>query len=232
MRRRSSRSAAHPGARRGRARSAAATLDVEIQFAVDRRDGIPHPRSLRKWAELAFAAGSDGMSRSAVGSTSVGQSKPVRLKSNPQGIGPASRQSPDTGLSLTIRIVGAAESRRLNATWRGKDKPTNVLSFPSGSGLGVRGSGKNGAKRGSYLAPASSLQAPAPPLGDLVICAPIVAREAREQAKPAQAHWAHMVVHGVLHLLGYDHEVDKDADIMEAREVTLLANLGYLNPYA
>jgi probable rRNA maturation factor len=230
MRRRSSRSAAHPGARRGRARSAAATLDVEVQFAVNRRDGIPHPRSLRKWAELAFAAGSDSMSRSAVGPTSVGQSKPVRLKSNPQTIGPAGRQSPATSLSLTIRIVGAAESRRLNATWRGKDKPTNVLSFPSG--LGTRDSGKNGAKRGSSLAPASSLQPPALPLGDLVICAPIVAREAREQTKPAQAHWAHMVVHGVLHLLGYDHEVDKDADIMEAREVTLLANLGYLNPYA
>jgi probable rRNA maturation factor len=207
------------------ARNAASVPDVEVQFAVRERSGIPHSRSLRKWAVLALQAGSDGVSRSAVGSTSGGQSKPVRLKSNPQRIGPASRQSPATGLSLTIRIVGAAESRRLNATWRGKDKPTNVLSFPSGVMLGVRGAGKNGSKRSSSLPPAL-------PLGDLVICAPVVAREAREQAKPAQAHWAHMVVHGVLHLLGYDHEVDKDADIMEAREVSLLANLGYLNPYA
>ena len=70
------------------------------------------------------------------------------------------------------------------------------------------------------------------PLGDLVICAPVVAREAREQGKAPQAHRAHMVVHGVMHLLGYDHEIDRDAELMEAREVTLLAKLGYANPYA
>ena len=69
-------------------------------------------------------------------------------------------------------------------------------------------------------------------LGDLAICAPVVAREAREQGKPPQAHWAHMVVHGVLHLLGYDHENDRDAAVMEAREVTILAHFGYANPYA
>ena len=109
--------------------------------------------------------------------------------------------------SLSIRVVGAAESRRLNRTWRGKDKPTNVLSFP---------------------APATQ----SPVLGDLAICAPVVAREAREQGKSAQAHWAHMVVHGVLHLLGYDHELDRDAAVMEARETALLANFGYANPYA
>lgn len=114
-------------------------------------------------------------------------------------------------LALTIRVVGAAESRRLNRTWRNKDKPTNVLSFPaepSPSG-GVHGE-----------------------LGDLAICAPVVAREAREQGKPAQAHWAHMVVHGVLHLLGYDHENDRDAEAMEAREVKILAQFGYSDPYA
>src|SRR5690606_33587076 len=104
-------------------------------------------------------------------------------------------------------VVGSAESRRLNRTWRGKDKPTNVLSFP---------------------APATQ----SPLLGDLAICAPVVAREAREQGKSTQAHWAHMVVHGVLHLLGYDHELDRDAAIMEARETALLANFGYANPYA
>lgn len=108
--------------------------------------------------------------------------------------------------SLSIRVVGTAESRRLNRTWRGKDKPTNVLSFP---------------------APATQ----SPLLGDLAICAPVVAREAREQGKSAQAHWAHMVVHGVLHLLGYDHELDRDAAVMEARETALLANFGYANPY-
>lgn len=114
---------------------------------------------------------------------------------------------------LTIRVVGAAESRKLNRTWRGKDKPTNVLSFPA---LPV-GNGRHEL---------------VPELGDLAICAPVVAREAREQGKPAQAHWAHMVVHGVLHLLGYDHEVDRDAQIMEAREADILAGLGYSNPYA
>jgi probable rRNA maturation factor len=104
---------------------------------------------------------------------------------------------------LTIRVVGAAESRRLNRTWRGKDKPTNVLSFT----------------------------ADAPVLGDLAICAPVVAREAREQGKSPAAHWAHMVVHGVLHLLGYDHENDRDAARMEARETKILAQLGMPNPY-
>jgi probable rRNA maturation factor len=104
---------------------------------------------------------------------------------------------------LTIRVIGAAESRKLNRTWRGKDKPTNVLSFA----------------------------ADAPVLGDLAICAPVVAREAREQGKRAAAHWAHMVVHGVLHLLGYDHENDRDAARMEAREARILAQLGMPNPY-
>jgi probable rRNA maturation factor len=104
---------------------------------------------------------------------------------------------------LTIRVVGAAESRKLNRTWRGKDKPTNVLSFA----------------------------ADAPVLGDLAICAPVVAREAREQGKAPAAHWAHMVVHGVLHLLGYDHENDRDAAQMEARETKILAQLGMPNPY-
>ena len=104
---------------------------------------------------------------------------------------------------LTIRVVGAAESRKLNRTWRGKDKPTNVLSFAADSPL----------------------------LGDLAICAPVVAREAREQGKLPAAHWAHMVVHGVLHLLGYDHENDRDAQRMEARETKIMAQLGIPNPY-
>lgn len=114
---------------------------------------------------------------------------------------------------LTIRIVGAAESRVLNRTWRGKDKPTNVLSFPAAE-VPVR--------------PGNKEQLP---LGDLAICAPVVAREAREQGKELRAHWAHMVVHGVLHLLGYDHENDRDAHVMESSEVKILAQFGYANPY-
>jgi len=133
------------------------------------------------------------------------------------------RQLPkvDKELALTIRVVGAAESRRLNRTWRNKDKPTNVLSFPA-----------------APLAPGATGEPPRFPgkdfseLGDLAICAPVVAREAREQGKSLQAHWAHMVVHGVLHLLGYDHETDRDAEVMEARETKILAQFGYLDPYA
>jgi probable rRNA maturation factor len=113
---------------------------------------------------------------------------------------------------MTIRVVGAGESRRLNRAWRGKDKPTNVLSFP--------------AQDESFQHMGEPV-----PLGDLAICAPIVAREAREQAKPARAHWAHMVVHGVLHLVGYDHENDADADQMEGEEISILERMGFDNPY-
>lgn len=137
-------------------------------------------------------------------------------------------------MPLTIRIVGAAESRALNRTFRGKDKPTNVLSFPyEGSGLGARNLGKMKFGRhgfGLSRAPRLTPHAPAE-LGDLAICAPVVAREAREQGKDARAHWAHMVVHGVLHLLGYDHENDRDAKAMESREVKILSQFGYANPY-
>ncbi len=107
---------------------------------------------------------------------------------------------------LSIRIVDDAESQALNHQYRGKDKPTNVLSFGADddfSGL----------------------------LGDLVICASVVAREAVEQGKTTRAHWAHMVVHGCLHLLGYDHESDKDAELMENRERSILAQFGFPDPY-
>ncbi|HVT34911.1 MAG TPA: rRNA maturation RNase YbeY [Nevskiaceae bacterium] len=106
---------------------------------------------------------------------------------------------------LTIRIVDAGESHALNKQYRGKDKPTNVLSF-----------------QGDRAAQT---------LGDLVICAPVVAREAREQGKSPRAHWAHMVVHGCLHLIGYDHERDRDAEKMEALEKKILRKLGYPDPY-
>lgn len=115
--------------------------------------------------------------------------------------------------SLCVRIVGNAESRQLNRHWRGKDKPTNVLSF-------------------SYFEPSAFAPQPAAFfLGDLVICAPVVAREAKAQGKPLKAHWAHMVVHGVLHLRGFDHEKSREAMRMEALEAQILQRLGFANPY-
>lgn len=111
---------------------------------------------------------------------------------------------------LAIRIVDAKEGRTLNRDYRGKDYATNVLSFPV------------------ELPPGVNL----PLIGDLVICAPVVVREAAEQGKPSRHHWAHMTVHGVLHLLGYDHIEDKEAEAMEALETRILAGLGIDDPYA
>jgi probable rRNA maturation factor len=114
-----------------------------------------------------------------------------------------------------VRIVGLAEGRRLNAAWRGKDYATNVLSFPPVA---------SGARHVARVWPR--------PLGDIVLCAPVVAREAREQRKPLESHWAHLVIHGALHLLGYDHEREADALRMERRERRLLAACGWPDPYA
>jgi probable rRNA maturation factor len=113
------------------------------------------------------------------------------------------------GGELGVRVVGSAESRRLNARYRGKDKPTNVLSFPPAP------------------LPGGDLR----PLGDLVICAQVVRSEARRQGKLLEAHWAHLVVHGALHLIGYDHEREAEAKRMERREVAVLRRLGFANPY-
>jgi probable rRNA maturation factor len=123
-----------------------------------------------------------------------------------------------TELSVTVRVVGSVESRKLNRLWRGKDKPTNVLSFPSEI------------LSANALDVSAALEEPWS-LGDLAICGPVVAREAKEQRKLLQAHWAHMVVHGTLHLLGYDHENDHDAERMESCEIAVLAQFDYPNPY-
>jgi len=116
---------------------------------------------------------------------------------------------------LTVRVVGRGESAALNARYRRKRGPTNVLSFPAGGGE-----------------PAAAKSRELLPLGDVVICASVVAREAREQGKTLAAHWAHMVIHGTLHLQGYDHENARDAAAMEARERALLAGLGFPDPYS
>lgn len=110
---------------------------------------------------------------------------------------------------LTIRIVDEAESQELNSEYRGKDKPTNVLSFP-------------------FEAPA---HVPIPLLGDLIVCKQVVEREAVEQDKTLTAHWAHMIVHGCLHLLGYDHIEDEEAEEMEGIERAVMSVLGFEDPY-
>lgn len=111
---------------------------------------------------------------------------------------------------IGLRIVDLAEGTALNETYRHRRGPTNVLSFPV-----------------EELPPMEI-----PPLGDLVICAPVVWREAREQHKSPRAHWAHLTVHGSLHLMGYDHQREDEAEAMEALEREILARLGFPDPYA
>jgi probable rRNA maturation factor len=144
-----------------------------------RRPWTPAAASLRRWAGAAYA--------SAAGA----------------------RRGRGSGPRICIRVVGGAESRRLNRAFRGRDASTNVLSFPAS-------------------AQARALDGT---LGDLAICAGVVAREAREQGKALAAHWAHMVVHGVLHLLDHDHRNDREARRMERLEVEILQSFGYQDPY-
>jgi len=117
--------------------------------------------------------------------------------------------SGNTVAELVIRVVDEAESAELNGSYRNKPVPTNVLSFPFEAPPGID----------------STI------LGDVAICAAVVEREAREQGKTLSAHWAHMVVHGVLHLQGYDHIEAMDADRMESAEMQILQTLGFANPY-
>lgn len=116
-------------------------------------------------------------------------------------------QTPDTVL---LRITDTTESCSLNQRYRGKNSPTNVLSFPYPALPGL----------------------PQDQLGDLVICAPVVIAEAAAQQKPLHTHWAHLVIHGILHLRGYDHQTDAEALVMETREQQMLQQLGYPDPYS
>ncbi len=113
---------------------------------------------------------------------------------------------------VTLRIVDERESAELNQRYRGGRGATNVLSFPAHG-------------------PARVAEHEMPPLGDVVVCASVVACEAAEQHKQASEHWAHIVIHGALHLAGYDHEAEPEAEIMERRERELLAALGIADPY-
>lgn len=160
----------------------AAVLTLELQCAV-KTAGIPSKLKLQRWAEAAYRVHH--------------AAHDARQKIAP--------------VMVSLRIVGNAESRKLNRHWRDKDYATNVLSFSAGE--------MPEGFAGDAL------------LGDLVICAPVISREAREQGKSLDAHWAHMVVHGVLHLLGYDHEKNRDAQVMEAGEIAILEGFGFANPY-
>ena len=115
---------------------------------------------------------------------------------------------------VTVRLVGAAEGRELNRDFRGKDYATNVLTFVYGEGESM------------------PVGIDAPLAGDLVLCVPVVVREAAEQGKPLEAHFAHLIVHGMLHLQGYDHEDSDEAEEMESLETRILSELGYPDPYA
>ena len=110
----------------------------------------------------------------------------------------------NTYAEITVRIVDAEEGQSLNRDYRAKDYPTNVLTFPLND---------------------------EPLMGDIVLCAPVVEKEAREQNKSLEAHYAHLTIHGVLHLQGYDHENEQDAEEMEAIETQIITNLGYADPY-
>jgi len=162
-------------------------LQLDVQFGAGRR-GVPHVRRLREWAQAAYLAH-------------------VQLHH-------AKRKAKLPLVSVSLRVVTPKESQQLNHHWRGKDKPTNVLSFPA-SDSDIDAMSEDGAFN----------------LGDLAICARVVAKEAREQQKKPESHWAHMVIHGVLHLLGYDHETSRDAKVMEAIEVGILEQYGFANPY-
>ena len=124
-----------------------------------------------------------------------------------------SGQTHNENLLMSVRIVDAAEITELNRTYRGKDKPTNVLSFPFEAPPGL---------------PADELE---DELGDIIVCAEVVETEAQEQHKTREAHWAHMIIHGTLHLLGYDHETEAEAGEMESLEKRIMQQLGYADPY-
>ena len=120
---------------------------------------------------------------------------------------------PGRDAEVSVRVVDEAEMRSLNRDYRDQDKPTNVLAFPAGDD--------------TFVPPGER-----PLLGDIVVCAGVVAREAQEQGKPLADHWGHMLVHGTLHLLGHDHLGAAEAAAMEALETRILASLGIADPYA
>ena len=168
-------------------------LELDLTYAA-RRPWVPTRGAFLRWASIALDGG-------------LAVQRP--RSSAPRGSGRRTARGPRVRAVLAVRVVGQARSRALNARYRHKDHPTNVLSF---QGAGVLPDGQNF-------------------LGELVICAPVVAREARSQGKARPAHWAHLTVHGVLHLLGFDHERAAEATKMAGIETQILDRLGFSNPH-
>jgi probable rRNA maturation factor len=175
---------------RARARESCKLLQLDLSYAA-RRPWVPARAKFSTWVEAALADA-------------------ARARGAPPAARALARSGRRDPVVVSVRAVGSARSRSLNSVYRGKDRPTNVLSFE----------GPGAMPDGSRI------------LGELVICVPVVAREARAQGKSIESHWAHMTVHGVLHLLGFDHERDREARKMAAREIQILDRLGFSDPYA
>jgi probable rRNA maturation factor len=167
-------------------------IELDVSYAA-RRPWVPRRAQLSAWASAALSG--TALGRTAQGRANIATHVPTAFA---------------THIVLSVRVVGAARSLSLNARYRHKRRPTNVLSF--------QGAGKSPDGR-HYL-------------GELVICAPVVAREAESQGKTLAAHWAHMVVHGVLHLQGFDHQRSAEARKMSRREIQILDRLGFSDPHA
>ena len=163
------------------------TLDIIL-------DADPEWDSNTRWDELARSAATAAIAESAF----------PQLADGPRAV------------EISLRLAGDEEVRLLNAQWRGKDKPTNVLSFPMAEGAELM----------------AAIRGPELMLGDIILAHGVCTREALEKAVPIERHAAHLMVHGTLHLLGYDHGDDRQAADMEAREVRALARIGISNPYA
>lgn len=195
---------------------------IERQVAVA-DESVPALAELTAWAVAALAAAEREAGRGEAGavggicviaeSAAMGGSRIAADGSGVAGGATSGRGagSREPAIAMTVRAVGREESRALNARWRGKDAETNVLAFPGD--------------------PATLVPGEPAHLGDLVVCAPVVAAEAREHGRSEAARWCHMVVHGTLHLAGYDHRTPPEAERMEALETGILTGLGYPDPW-